>query len=57
MLNSTQILFDLARTPGNKGPRASGLVLWLACWLFTGGLRGCVAVLAVGCVLRAAVPM
>ena len=56
MLKSSPILFALARTPGNKGPRKSGL-LWFACWLFTGDLCGCVAVLAVGCVLCTAVLM
>ena len=48
MLKLSPILFDLARTPGNKGLRTSGLLLWFACWLFTGDLRGSVAVLAVG---------
>ena len=57
MLKSSLILFALARTPGNKGPRTSGLLLWFACWLFTGDLCGCVAVLAVGCVLCTAVLM
>ena len=43
--------------PGNKGPRTSGLLLWFACWLFTGDLCGCAAVLAVGRVLCTAVLM
>ena len=55
MLKSSLVLFDLARTPGNKGPGTSGLLLWFACGLFTGDLCGCVAVLAVGCVLCTAV--
>ena len=38
------------------GPRTSGL-LWFGCWLFTGDLCGCVAVLAVGCVLYTAALM
>lgn len=53
MLNSPRIVFALG--PGNKGPRTSELVLWFACWLFTGDLCGCVGVLAVACVLRVAV--
>ena len=57
MLKSSLILFALARMPGNKGPRTLGLLLWLACWLFTGDLCGCVAVLAVGCVLCTAILM
>ena len=37
---------------GKQTPENVGLLLWFACWLFTGGdLCGCVAVLAVGCVL------
>ena len=55
MLKSSPIIFALARTPGNKGPGASGLLLWFACWLFTGDLCGCVVVLAVGFVLCTAV--
>ena len=51
------ILFALARTLGNKGPTTSGQLLWFACWLFTGDLCGCVALLAVGCVLCTAVLM
>ena len=38
MLKSSLILFALARTPGNKGPRTLGLLSWFACWLFTGDL-------------------
>ena len=57
MLKSSPIFFALARTPRNKGLRTSGLLLWFACWLFTGDLCGCVAVLAVGCVLCTAVLM
>ena len=33
------------------------MLLWFACWLFTGDVCGCVAVLAVGCVLCTAVLM
>ena len=44
MLKSSLILFTLARTPGNKGPRTSGLLLWFAYCLFAGDLCGCVAV-------------
>ena len=55
MLKSSPILFALARAPRNKGPRTLGLLLWFACWLFTGDLCGCVAVLVVGCVLCTAV--
>ena len=51
------ILFALARMPGNKGPRTSGLSLWFASWLFTGGLRGCFAVLGEDRVLCTAVLM
>ena len=29
-------LFALAGRPGSKGPRTSGLLLWFACWLFSG---------------------
>ena len=57
MLKSSPILFPLARTPGNKGPRTLGLLLWFACWLITGDLCGCVDVLAVDCVLCTAVVM
>ena len=57
MLKSFPIIFAFARTPGNKGSRTLGLLLWFACWLFTGDLCGCVAVLAVGCVLCPAVLM
>ena len=57
MLKSSPILFPLARSPGNKGPRTLGLLLWFAGWLFMGDLCGCVAVLAVGCVLCTAVLM
>ena len=57
MMQSSPILFALARTPGNKGPKTSGLLLWFACWLFRGGLCGCVAVLPVGCVVCTAVLM
>ena len=52
MLKSSPILFALARLPGNKGPRTSGLLLWFDCGLFTGDLCGCVVVLAVGCLLQ-----
>ena len=55
MLKSSPIIFALARTPGNKGPRTSGLLLWFACWLFTGDRCGCAAVLGVGFVLCMAV--
>ena len=51
MLKSPSIIFALARTPGNKSPRTSGVLLSSACWLFTGDLCGCVAVLAVLCVV------
>ena len=54
MLNYLRIIFALTRRPGNKGPITSGLLLWFACWRFTGDLCDCVAVLAVGCVLCAA---
>ena len=37
VLNFPQPNFALARTPGNKGPRMSGLVLWFDCCLLTGG--------------------
>ena len=57
MLKSSPIFFALARTPGNKGPRTSGLLLRFACWLFTGDLCGCVAVLAVDCALCTAILM
>ena len=57
MLKSSPIIFALARTPGNKGLRTSGLLLWFACWLFTGDLCGSVAVLTLGCVLCTAVLM
>ena len=57
MLKSSPIIFALARTSGNKGPGASGLLLWFACWLFTGDLCDRVAVLAVGCVLCTAILM
>ena len=57
MMQSSPILFALARTPGNEDPRTSGLLLWLACWLFTGNLCGCVAALAVGFVQCTAVLM
>ena len=56
MLKSSPIIFALARTLGSKGSRTSGLLLWFACWLFTGGMCGCVAVLAV-CMLCTAVMM
>ena len=39
MLKSSPIFFALARTPGIKGPRTSGLLLRFACWLFTGSMR------------------
>ena len=42
---------------GKQRPENVGLLLWFACWLFTGELCGCVAVLAVGCVLCTAVLM
>ena len=57
MLKSSPIVLALARTPGIKGPRTSRLLLWFACWPFTGDLCGCVAVLAVVCVLCTAVLM
>ena len=58
MLISSRILFALPRTPGNKAPRTSGLLVWFACLLFAGDLCDCcVVVLAVGCVLCTAVLM
>ena len=57
IMQSSPIIFPLVRTPGNKGPRTSGLLLWFACWLCKGDLCGCVAVLAVGCALCTAVLM
>ena len=54
MLKQSPFLFALARRLRQTGPRTSGL-LWFACWLCTGDLRGCVAVLTVGCVLCTAV--
>ena len=57
MLKSSPPIFALARTPGSKGPRTSGILLRFACWLFTGDLCGCVAVRPVGCVLFTAVLM
>ena len=62
ILGFPQTIFALARTPGNKGPRTSGLVLllWFACCggLRGGGLCGCVSVLAgVGWMLSTAALM
>ena len=37
MLKLSPILFDLARTPGNKGLRTSGLLLWFALLAIYGG--------------------
>ena len=48
MLKSSPILFALARTPENKGPRTSRLLLWFARWPFAEDLCGFVAVLDVG---------
>ena len=46
MLKQYPVLFALAHKPGNNRPRASELLLWFACWLFTGDLcrlcRDCV---------------
>ena len=49
MLTFPRTTFGLPRGPGHKGPLTSGL-LWFVCWLFTGDVCGCVAVLVVGCV-------
>ena len=57
MLNYPRIFLALARNSGNKGPGTSGQLLWFDCWLCTGDLCGCVAVLGVGCVLCTAVLM
>ena len=46
MLKPSRIVFDLARTTGNKGPGTSGLLFWFACCLHTG-----VRCRAVDCVL------
>ena len=55
--SSSKYLRFGSKTGTKAQERYVGLLLWFACWLFTGDLCGCVAVLAVGRVLFTAVLM